>query len=81
MNQLGVNGFSLKAMADMLLINMLIKRLGVAMSNPVGTMFFLLFLFTMNCGMKPRFFHKLGGSNLPRIKFTMLVYVIDLMST
>lgn len=75
-----MKGFSLNAIADILLMKMLMKRLGVAMSNPLGTMFFLLFLFTINCGMNPRFFHKLGGSKLPRIKFTMLVYVIDLMT-
>lgn len=67
--------FDLKVIADMLLMKMLIKRLGVAVRRPIGSIFFLLFLFTVKCGIKPRFFHKLGGSNLPRMKFTTLVYM------
>lgn len=66
-------------MADMLLMKILIKRLSVAISKPVGSIFFLLFLFTVNCGINPRFFHKLGGSKLPRVKFTTVVYMFYLV--
>lgn len=70
----------MKAMADILLINMLVKRLRVSVKTPLGSMFFLVFLFTMKCDINPRFFQKLGGRKLPRMLFTIIVYLFYLLT-
>ena len=72
-------GFNLGNVTATLLAAVLIGQLGIAISGPVKSTFFLIFLFAVGYGVGPQFFAGLGKDGIRQILFSVVVLVFCLL--
>jgi putative transport protein len=75
-----IYGFSLGTVTATLLVALLIGQLGLEISGPIKSAFFLLFLFAVGYGVGPQFFAGLSKEGPKQIIFAAVVCVICLAS-
>ncbi|UQZ88976.1 aspartate-alanine antiporter [Deltaproteobacteria bacterium Smac51] len=73
-------GFSLGAVTSTLLAGILIGQLGITISGPLKSFFFLLFLFAVGYGIGPQFVRGIAKDGLPQAGFAAIVCLISLLS-
>lgn len=72
-------GFSLGAVTGTLLAGIVVGQLGIAISGPVKSLFFLLFLFAVGYGIGPQFVRGLAKDGLPQAAFAVVVCLLCLI--
>lgn len=72
-------GFSLGNVTATLIAAVLIGQLGISISGPLKSTFFLLFLFAVGYGVGPQFFSGLGKDGLKQIVFTLVMMLLCLL--
>jgi putative transport protein len=72
-------GFSLGSVTATLLAAILIGQLGLTISGPIKSTFFLLFLFAVGYGVGPQFFRGLGSDGPRQIAFSLVVLALCLI--
>src|SRR5215467_10467408 len=72
-------GFSLGAVTATLLAAVAIGQLGITISGPVKSTFFLLFLFAVGYGVGPQFFAGLGKDGIRQVFFSVIVLFFCLL--
>jgi putative transport protein len=72
-------GFSLGSVTATLLAAILIGQLGIEISGPIKSTFFLLFLFAVGYGVGPQFFAGLSKDGPKQILFSVVVLVLCLL--
>ena len=75
-----LHGFSLGYVTATLLVALLIGQLGLEISGPIKSAFFLLFLFAVGYGVGPQFFAGLSKEGPRQIIFAAITCVICLAS-
>jgi len=75
-----IHGFSLGNVTATLLVALLIGQFGLAISGPIKSAFFLLFLFAVGYGVGPQFFAGLSKDGPRQIVFALVTCVICLAS-
>lgn len=71
-------GFSLGTVTATLLAGLLIGQLGVPITGPIKSTFFLLFLFAVGYGVGPQFFSGLSRDGPRQVVFAVLVLLLCL---
>jgi putative transport protein len=74
-----VKGFTLGNVTATLLAGVAIGQLGITVSGPMKSTFFLLFLFAVGFGVGPQFFRGLGKDGPRQILFSLVVLVLCLV--
>jgi putative transport protein len=72
-------GFSLGNVTATLLAAVAIGQLGIVVSGPLKSTFFLLFLFAVGYGVGPQFFRGLGKEGPKQILFSVIVLALCLL--
>jgi putative transport protein len=72
-------GFTLGNVTATLLAGVLIGQLGITVSGPIKSTFFLMFLFAVGFSVGPQFFRGLGKEGPRQIVFSLLVLVLCLV--
>jgi putative transport protein len=75
-----LGGFSLGNVTATLLAAIVVGQLGIQISGPIKSAFFLLFLFAVGYGVGPQFFAGLSKEGPRQIIFTVIVCVLCLLS-
>lgn len=70
---LSYRGFSLGTVTTTLLVGLLIGQIDIEISQTVGSVFFLLFLFAIGYGVGPQFIRGLKRDGAPQALFAVLV--------
>lgn len=76
-----VGQFSLGIVTSVLLVGVLVGQLNITIEEPVKSVFFLLFLFTIGYKVGPQFFRGLKKDGLPQVGFAVLMCVGCLVIT
>ena len=71
-------GFSLGAVTGTLLAAIVIGQLGITVSGPLKSLFFLLFLFAVGYGIGPQFVRGLAQDGLPQAAFAVVMCLLCL---
>ncbi|MDE6489918.1 MAG: aspartate-alanine antiporter, partial [Muribaculaceae bacterium] len=79
--QLKYKTFSLGTVTSVLLVGVLVGQLDIPISEPMKSVFFLLFLFAIGYSVGPQFFHALKGSGLRQVGFACVMCVLTLVVT
>ena len=66
-----VKGFSLGPVTATLLVGVALGQMDIPISEPVKSVFFMLFLFAIGYSVGPQFFRSLKGSGLKQIAFAV----------
>src|SRR3982751_3145379 len=74
-------GFSLGNVTATLLAAILVGQLGIQISGPIKSAFFMLFLFAVGYGVGPQFFAGLSKQGPRQIIFAVVVCVLCLLSS
>src|SRR6185503_6974713 len=74
-----VRGFSLGNVTATLLAAIAVGQLGIEISGPIKSAFFLLFLFAVGYGVGPQFFAGLSKEGPRQIIFTVIVCLMCLL--
>ena len=72
-------GFSLGAVTGTLLAGIVIGQLGLTISGPLKSLFFLMFLFAVGYGIGPQFVRGLAKDGLPQAAFAVVVCLLCLI--
>src|SRR3954449_10773780 len=75
-----LGGFSLGNVTATLLAAIVVGQLGIAITGPIKSAFFMLFLFAVGYGVGPQFFAGLSKEGPRQIIFTVIVCVLCLLS-
>jgi putative transport protein len=75
-----IGGFSLGNVTATLLAAIVIGQLGIQISGPIKSAFFMLFLFAVGYGVGPQFFAGLSKEGPRQIIFAVVVCVLCLLS-
>lgn len=67
-----IKSFSLGPVTATLLVGVLIGQIGIPISEPVKSVFFMLFLFAIGYSVGPQFFRSLKGEGLKQIGFAVV---------
>ncbi|MDE7470500.1 MAG: aspartate-alanine antiporter [Paramuribaculum sp.] len=67
-----IKSFSLGPVTATLLVGVLIGQIGIPISEPVKSVFFMLFLFAIGYSVGPQFFRSLKGEGLKQICFAVV---------
>src|SRR4051812_36752514 len=73
-----LRGFNLGAVTATLLAAVAIGQLGITVSGPIKSTFFLLFLFAVGYGVGPQFFSGLGKDGMRQVVFAVIVLIFCL---
>ena len=76
-----VGQFSLGIVTSVLLVGVLVGQLDITIEEPVKSVFFLLFLFSIGYKVGPQFFRGLKKDGLPQVGFAVLMCVGCLVIT
>lgn len=68
-----IGSFSLGSVTAVLLVAVVIGQIGVPMSGPLKSVFFMMFLFSIGYSVGPKFFRSLKGSGLRQVMFAVLM--------
>lgn len=79
--QLKYKTFSLGTVTSVLLVGVLVGQLDIPISEPLKSVFFLLFLFAIGYSVGPQFFHALRGDGLRQVGFACVMCVLTLVVT
>jgi putative transport protein len=74
-----LGGFSLGAVTATLLAAVAIGQLGITVSGPIKSTFFLLFLFAVGYGVGPQFFRGLSKDGPRQVVFSVIVLALCLV--
>ena len=72
-------GFSLGAVTGTLLAGIVVGQLGLTITGPLKSLFFLLFLFAVGYGIGPQFVRGLAKDGLPQAAFGVVVCLLCLL--
>ncbi|MDE6578101.1 MAG: aspartate-alanine antiporter [Muribaculaceae bacterium] len=72
LGNLKFKSFSLGPVTATLLVGVLIGQIGIEISEPVKSVFFMLFLFSIGYSVGPQFFRSLKGDGLKQIGFAVV---------
>ncbi|MDE6824732.1 MAG: aspartate-alanine antiporter [Duncaniella sp.] len=72
LGNLKFKSFSLGPVTATLLVGVLIGQLGIPISEPIKSVFFMLFLFAIGYSVGPQFFRSLRGDGLKQIAFAVV---------
>ena len=72
LGNLKFKSFSLGPVTATLLVGVLIGQLGIPISEPIKSVFFMLFLFSIGYSVGPQFFRSLRGDGLKQIAFAVV---------
>ncbi|MDE6555738.1 MAG: aspartate-alanine antiporter [Duncaniella sp.] len=72
LGNLKFKSFSLGPVTATLLVGVLIGQLGIPISEPIKSVFFMLFLFAIGYSAGPQFFRSLKGEGLKQILFAVV---------
>jgi putative transport protein len=75
-----IGGFSLGNVTATLLAAIVVGQLGIQITGPIKSAFFLLFLFAVGYGVGPQFFAGLSKEGPRQIIFTVIMCVLCLLS-
>src|SRR3954451_7034431 len=75
-----LGGFSLGNVTATLLAAIVVGQLGIQITGPIKSAFFMLFLFAVGYGVGPQFFAGLSKEGPRQIIFTVIVCVLCLLS-
>src|SRR6478736_3790948 len=75
-----LGGFSLGNVTATLLAAIVVGQLGIQISGPIKSAFFMLFLFAVGYGVGPQFFAGLSKEGPRQIIFTVIVCLLCLLS-
>jgi putative transport protein len=75
-----LGGFSLGNVTATLLAAVAVGQLGITISGPIKSTFFLLFLFAVGYGVGPQFFAGLGRDGPKQIVFSLIVLLVCLLA-
>ena len=73
--KLKIGQFSLGIVTSVLLVGVLVGQLNITISEPVKSVFFLLFLFAIGYKVGPQFFRGLKKDGLPQVAFAVLMCI------
>ena len=76
-----ISGFALGNVTATLLAALLIGQLGLQITGPIKSVFFMLFLFAVGYGVGPQFFAGLSKEGPRQIIFAVIVCVLCLLSS
>ncbi|MDE6266783.1 MAG: aspartate-alanine antiporter [Muribaculaceae bacterium] len=65
--------FSLGSVTAVLLVSILVGQIGVPVSGPIKTVFFMMFLFSIGYSVGPTFFRSLKGMGLKQVLFAVIM--------
>lgn len=71
-------GFSLGAVTATLIVGVIVGQMDIAISGPVKSLFFLLFLFAVGYGIGPQFVRGLAKDGLPQAGFAVIMCLLCL---
>lgn len=78
--KLKIKSFSLGTVTSVLLVGVLVGQLDIPISEPLKSVFFLLFLFAIGYSVGPQFFRALRGDGIKQVLFAVVVCVLVLAS-
>lgn len=81
LGQLKFKGFSLGVVTAVLLVGVVVGQMNIPISEPIKSVFFLLFLFAIGYSVGPQFFRSLRGSGLKQVLFSVVICVLCLVCT
>jgi putative transport protein len=73
--------FSLGTVTSVLLVGVFVGQLNIPISEPLKSVFFLLFLFAVGFSVGPQFIAAMKGSGLKQVGFAVVLCVLCLLST
>jgi putative transport protein len=79
--KLKYKSFSLGTVTSVLLVGVLVGQMGIAISGPLKSVFFLLFLFSIGYSVGPQFFSALRGDGIKQVVFACALCVVCLLVT
>ena len=79
--KLKYKSFSLGTVTSVLLVGVLVGQMGIAISGPLKSVFFLLFLFSIGYSVGPQFFSALRGDGIKQVVFACALCVVSLLVT
>ncbi len=79
--KLKYKSFSLGTVTSVLLVGVLVGQMGIAISGPLKSVFFLLFLFSIGYSVGPQFFSALRGDGIKQVVFACVLCVVCLLVT
>lgn len=81
LGQLKFKGFSLGVVTAVLLVGVVVGQMNIPISEPIKSVFFLLFLFAIGYSVGPQFFRSLKGSGIKQVIFSVVICVLCLVCT
>ncbi len=72
LGNLRIGTFSLGPVTATLIVGVVIGQLGIPISEPIKSVFFMLFLFAIGYSVGPQFFRSLKGQGLKQIAFAVV---------
>lgn len=79
--KLKFKSFSLGVVTSVLLVGVLVGQMDIPISQPLKSVFFLLFLFAIGYKVGPQFFRGLKKDGLPQVYFAIIMCVVCLAIT
>lgn len=79
--KLKYKSFSLGTVTSVLLVGVLVGQMGIEISGPLKSVFFLLFLFSIGYSVGPQFFSALRGDGIKQVVFACALCVVCLLVT
>ena len=76
--KLRIGKFSLGVVTSVLLVGVLVGQMDIPISEPVKSVFFLMFLFAIGYKVGPQFFRGLKKDGLPQVFFAVVMCVVCL---
>lgn len=81
LGKIKIKGFSLGVVTAVLLVGVAVGQMNIPISEPIKSVFFLLFLFAIGYSVGPQFFRSLKGSGLKQVGFAAVVCLLCLLCT
>ncbi len=72
-------GFSLGAVTSTLLVGIIVGQLGITITGPMKSFFFLIFLFAVGYGIGPQFVRGIAKDGLPQAGFAVIQCIFCLV--
>lgn len=66
-----IGTFSLGSVTSVLIVGVIVGQIGISMSGPLKTVFFMMFLFSIGYSVGPEFFKSLRGQGLRQVVFAV----------
>ena len=79
--QLKYKSFTLGTVTSVLLVGVLVGQMDIAISGPIKSVFFLLFLFVIGYSVGPQFFQSLRSDGIHQVIFACVLCVLCLVVT